>query len=125
MSTSEPKPSTAQTGSRACPARLVFLGSVAVTLLFFMALAAAYSCFHWDRWEFERNVRIGMTKTEVERVAGVPRLVLSAGETVPKWGATEPRVATQETWVYHREPVHRFVLTFRDGVLVSIDYDLT
>ncbi len=125
MTTSESKPSESRSRARASRFPVIALAGFGAILLFFVALGAAYAWFHWERWEFEKKVRVGMTKSEVEAVAGAPRLVLFAGDTLPKWGATEPRVVGEETWVYHREPVHRFIVTIRDDVVVSIDYDQT
>ncbi len=68
-----------------------------------------------------------MTAKAVEEAVGVPREVLHAGETLGGWGSTEPRVVTEETWIYKFGPfdVQRFALTFRDGVVILIECAIT
>jgi hypothetical protein len=94
---------------------------VAVTAIIGIVALAFGAFVHVPHWRFERSLRIGMLKTEVEQSVGTPDAILIAGDVLEGWGNAKRCKVTAETWVYFIVPrsQHRMLLEFNGDALSS------
>jgi hypothetical protein len=79
---------------------------------------------HGARWQFGRQVQVGMQQEQVINAVGHPDKILQAGSILDSWGNGQKRTVHSETWIYGLLPsmASRAVVTFSGQTVVSVEF---